>query len=573
MLCACKIHNIDGTSGMREVSSDFDERQVLQMQTIQAQVSKRLLTKASRLFTGALEGRIIEILQNSRRAGATQVSIINQDGLVTVHDNGSGIDDFSKLLSLGDSDWDDSLEKAEDPAGVGVFCLAPREVTIRSGSKKVCITEKAWTGQPVMVRQNDDSLKEGTVLMFQDEPWTFATVQKHAVFTGLTVTVDGAECAKEHFSSDKAVDYTALGCKIEVRPREALNEWHTRFRNGYYSRDILVNFHGQVVSFTDLPVSDRELAFLVDMTGNPTGIRLMLPARTRLVENEAFVELKAALEVEAYRFIQRRGSHKLPFKGYRRAKELGIQLAEAEPVFAVGLLSGDMPEPIEVSMPSDFPLERCYRFNENCHDSEAHEANAHLLAALGKFKEPLVPVTIASCYDGYRWANLPTIDKVEVAVGKELGSESICNETLIAVDSLHISVHTCDKKVFTSDVPMAVLEKPKKERTWRSMNIYVTLEARSQLSSTDIWYHLGGWNDEGDTWDTQLYDLEQQLEQFWATIIGPAEYLRSKIRSCLYGVVEDWKQIVFDDNEAITITYQDGTVKSYGSPSGNSAAT
>ncbi len=144
------------------------------------------LSKASRLFTGTLEGRIIEILQNSRRAGATHVNIINKDGFVTVCDNGSGIDDFSKLLSLGDSDWDDAMEKAEDPAGVGVFCLAPREVTICSGSRKVCITEKVWTGQPVPILENTDSTK-GTILVFKDEPWEFATVEKYAVYTGLRV--------------------------------------------------------------------------------------------------------------------------------------------------------------------------------------------------------------------------------------------------------------------------------------------------------------------------------------------------------------------------------------------------
>jgi hypothetical protein len=38
--------------------------------TIQATVNARLLSKATRLFTGSLEGRIIEILQNARRAGA-----------------------------------------------------------------------------------------------------------------------------------------------------------------------------------------------------------------------------------------------------------------------------------------------------------------------------------------------------------------------------------------------------------------------------------------------------------------------------------------------------------------------
>ena len=55
------------------------------MQTIQAKVSKRLLSKADRLFTGTLDGRVIEVLQNARRAGATEVSRLFQpltpDGL------------------------------------------------------------------------------------------------------------------------------------------------------------------------------------------------------------------------------------------------------------------------------------------------------------------------------------------------------------------------------------------------------------------------------------------------------------------------------------------------------------
>ena len=543
------------------------------MDTIQAKVSERLLSKACRLFTGTMQGRIIEILQNSRRAGATHVNIINKDGFVTVCDNGSGIDDFSKLLNLGDSDWDDAMERSEDPAGVGIFCLAPREVTICSGNKKVCITEKAWTGEPVEVVENGESIK-GTIFVFKDEPWEFNTVEKQAVFTSLVITVDGQQCAKEQFCSEDAADYPALGFKVEVRHKKTLNKWHTHFRHGYYSNDVLVNFHGQVISFTNSPVSDTELTFLVDMTGYPTGIRLMLPARIQLIENKAFEELKAAIEIETYRFIQKQGSHKLPFKEYKRAKELGIDLPEAEPVFDVGLLYDDVVEPIEVTKPEDLLLSRCYRMNNDCeNDCETDEANIHLLAATGKFKEPFVPVRIPPAYDGYSWANLPTVNKVEVAVGKELGQQGIWSETLVAADSLQIAVHTSDDKVFKSDVLVAVLEQTAKKLSWCCMNVYITLDARNQLSSTDIWFHLGGWNDDGDTYDTQLYYFEQEMEEFWATIIGPAEYLRSKLRECLYGVVNDWKQIIFDDNEAITITYKDGTVKSYESPYKNSAAT
>ncbi|MHC4070492.1 MAG: hypothetical protein ACYSWW_05890 [Planctomycetota bacterium] len=544
------------------------------MQTvIQAKVSRRLLSKADRLFTGTLDGRIIEILQNARRAGATEVTITNQDGLVTVWDNGKGIDDFSKLLDLGDSDWDDAMEKAEDPAGVGVFCLAPREVTISSGNKKVCITEKVWTGEPIPIMENGDCPR-GTALVFKDEPWDFAAVEKHAVFTGLRVTVDGKQCAREQFCSDKAINYLTLGYKVEVREKKTLNRWHEYFRQGYYSKDILVNFHGQVIAFKYSPVTEEYITFLVDLTGDATDIRLMLPARTMLVENEALEQLKSIIEIEAYLHIQRRGSHRLPFAEYKRAKELGVKLPEAEPVFDVGLLSGDTPEPIEVTMPKDFPLAKCYRFDGDYQGvCETDDSNAHLLAAICKFKEPFVPVSISRFYDGYSWADLPEIGKVEVTVGKEVASQGICNEILIAVDSLHLAVHTTDGKVFKSDVPMAVLEHPVKERTWSCMNVYVTLEARSQLSSSDIWYHCGGWNDEGDTWGTQLYDFEQDLERFWVAIIGPGEYLRSKIRECLFGLITDWQKITFESDEILTVLYRDGAEKVYKPAGSNSAAT
>ncbi|MBN2447699.1 MAG: hypothetical protein JXO22_13280 [Phycisphaerae bacterium] len=43
----------------------------------------------------------------------------------------------------------------------------------------------------------------------------------------------------------------------------------------------------------------------------------------------------------------------------------------------------DPPEPVEVVMPKDFPLAKCYRFDPNFPGgTESDEANVHLLAAL-----------------------------------------------------------------------------------------------------------------------------------------------------------------------------------------------
>ncbi|MHC4681299.1 MAG: hypothetical protein ACYTEK_21685, partial [Planctomycetota bacterium] len=189
-----------------------------------------------------------------------------------------GIDDFAKLLDLGDSDWDQATEQAEDPAGVGVFCLAPRKVSICSNGKKIVIGKDGWTGKPITLEGADGS-GNGTVLTFADEPWELSKVQKHAVFSGLKVVVDGKTCPQQPFTSSRASPHPELGCKIEVRDRDRLNEWHNQWRDRYYRDTVLVNFHGQIVNCAYRPVSEN-LVFLVDMTGEPTAIRMMLPART-----------------------------------------------------------------------------------------------------------------------------------------------------------------------------------------------------------------------------------------------------------------------------------------------------
>ena len=476
------------------------------MQTIQAMVNPRLLSKANRFFTGTPEGRIIEILQNARRAGATKVEITNQDGHVTVRDNGEGVDDFSRLLDLGGSGWEQALESSEDPAGVGLFCLAPRQVTIRSNGQIATISGDGWTGAPVEI-QKDPEPVQGTILRFQDEEWTSAAVDRNAVFCGMDVTVDGTPCPKVPFISDQARSHPELGCRIEVRESQDLNPWHTSCkRDRYHTDNVLVNFHGQVVAFDCHPVSEHHLHFLVDMTGEPTGIRMMLPARTRLVENEAFEHLKEALELEAYRYLQRRGHHRLPYKEYVRARELGVELPEAEPTFSVGLLGGgDPPDPVEVTMPEGFPLAECYRFNADFEDgAESDEANVHLLAALGTFDIPFVPVSIQGRYDGYSWAKLPRIGKVEVSVGKKLHSGGLWAGTLTCVDTITITAQASDGRVFSSKMCMAIAPAaPEKAPSWADDHMLVTPEAQERLCVSEIWHHFGGWHDEGDTYETR----------------------------------------------------------------------
>lgn len=539
------------------------------MTTIQACVNPRLLKKADRLFTGTLDGRIIEILQNARRAGATKVVISNESDLVTVRDNGRGIEDFAKLLDLGGSGWEDALEASEDPAGVGLFCLTPRQVTIRSNGQMVTIKSECWTGQPADVRDDPQS-RSGTILQFADDPWTKEAVERHAVFCGIQVVVDGQRCHNENFASDSAAHHPELGCRIEVRADKDLNEWHRRVRTDrYYGPNVLVNFHGQTVSFDYRPVSERDLCIQVDMSGEPTGIRLMLPARTCLVQNEAYKQLLEVIEREVYRFIQRRGNHTLLFKEYLRAKQLGINLPEAQPTFKVGLIWNDLsPEPIEVNMPTDFPLARCYRLNPELENSDdADVTNAHLLAALGKFVEPFVPVEIRRDYDGYSWTRLPTITKVELAVGKELHSDWVWSGKLTCVDQLTITSHTSDGKVYSSEACMARSPAPPTEGpTWAEDLVLVTPDAQQSLCASQVWYHLGGFSEDSDSYETQEYNFERELDRFWADLIGPDENLRCQLLRETDHIQPAWNTVTITSNGDVTIHFADGTTKTLQPP-------
>lgn len=537
--------------------------------TIKAQINQRLLKKADRLFTGTLQGRIIEILQNARRAHATRVEIINDGARFKVIDNGQGISDFSRLLDMGGSGWVEHIEESEDPAGVGLYCLAPRETIVRSNGKRATIGGAGWTGAPVIVEDDPEPVK-GTILHFWDEPWMPAVVNPLAVFSGMEVIVDGALCPKYDFVSQRASHHEELGCRIEVIPFSSLSTWHRDLRRGAYVHfNVLINFHGQVIGLCHHPIGQADLAYLVEMTGEPTAIRLMLPARTQLVQNPAAKQLMNALELEGFKYVQRQGRHSLKYDQYLRAKELGIQLSEATPTFKVGLIGGEQsPEPVEVTLPEGFPLSKCYRVSREFAESDDFaETNVHLLASLGTFETPFVPVTIDERYDGYTWSKLPTIESVEVMSDEELHADYLWSGRLICVKELTIIAKTSDGRKIASPVCMAIrTDLPADGPQWGAEEILVTPEARTKLLSSQIWYHLGGYADDGDTFETQEVQFEEQLDRFWADLVGPDEHLRRKILEDLGFVKGEWKTVTISSDGAVRIQFADNSIKSLTPP-------
>ncbi|HEY6770265.1 MAG TPA: ATP-binding protein [Candidatus Sulfotelmatobacter sp.] len=123
-------------------------------ETISGKVNAAMLEKADRLFRNDDDGVWIELLQNSRRAGASSVDVTIEEPqpnaascLITIQDDGTGVDNFQNLLTLGASDWSVETEVSEDPAGMGFFALCRSEVEVHSGTRVVKISPSVFLGK------------------------------------------------------------------------------------------------------------------------------------------------------------------------------------------------------------------------------------------------------------------------------------------------------------------------------------------------------------------------------------------------------------------------------------------
>ncbi len=248
-----------------------------------------------------------------------------------MRDDGRGIADPAKFLTLGDSGWDASIARSEDPAGMGVFSLAGRHVTVRSRPVdstegwQVTIPPEAWESSlpldvvPAEIVQGteiDIDLPDGWV------PHLDSAVKSAATYFPLPVVFDGVMQARSDFlqGAERVEDWG--GCRIGV------------FKNAIRGDRVRMNFHGLTVPCKLPYAHDAEGGdgwdVRVEIVDAPD-LQLVLPARKEMVEGAALDALRVACEAAIYRTIARKGHHRLPFKSWQRARDLGILLPEASP--------------------------------------------------------------------------------------------------------------------------------------------------------------------------------------------------------------------------------------------------
>jgi hypothetical protein len=317
-----------------------------------ASIDSRFLSKVDRVFDASPRTVFNELLQNSRRAGATEVTILLEATLddafkkyvhVTFSDNGRGVESPEPLLRLAGRGWDDATEDIEDPAGMGFFCL--------SNFDKVIVHSRDWTGEftPEVFRG------ERTMTTYPTAPTAGTVIRWRWYDSDLHAMSSAAEAAAEYCGG--SITSVAIrhdgGRERVITPKGFLDGCQLRRElpdlgiemaaypssNYLASPTVDLNFYGVRLPVTyagaagAAPLSQvllRDLSIRVNVL-KATALQLVLPARNALKHNAGRDALLYECERLAYEWVALKKDHTLPFSVYARARdEFGIDIGEAK---------------------------------------------------------------------------------------------------------------------------------------------------------------------------------------------------------------------------------------------------
>lgn len=527
---------------------------------LKATISERILTKANRLFSNTLEQVLAELLQNARRAGATLVTITTQSAiesfkpiidfappeagllLITVTDNGTGIEDFSKLLHLGDSNWNEDVEVREDPAGMGIFSLIHTGALITSRGKSVNLTQEVFLGK-VEVPIVDAEFQPGTTIQFvrsESLDRIKGALKEVATYGPIDVSFNGSLVEREDFLADAEFIKEFPGYRVGVQrgSRCLRNAW-----GGLFDRKSKANFHGLVIGEVNLGAEDLNFKTRVDVL-DASILHLELPARNAVVQDAAYTALQASVRRAVFEFLASLPEHFEPFKVWKESKELGIDLKESSPCLKSFVVYGptEGSEPISKTLDVEKAgyelgekLAKRFAVVELPPDTESILAVSFDLEWHERgLPGDLIAVEANSAYAGYQWYdNLPRITDVSLFIDGNKAPVK-AEKDISIVDDLRLSfaiqlIGRLEERVEWS-LQFAG------EQNYDDSEIYVNLFlARTSpwvvqetpyakdapINPGDFVQHVGFWySDDGDSWSTQQEEFTERVETALVKVLG-----------------------------------------------------
>ncbi len=480
---------------------------------IRSQVDPAAITKVTRLFNNTLGDILTELIQNSRRAGATTIDldVAEADGLswLVVADDGAGIADPAVILALGRSGWDDAVARREDPAGMGVFSLAGRHVGIRSCPSgpgegwAITISPDDWeSGAPIAVAPCDHPV--GTeIRLLLDDDWakTLETVATGAArYCPTPIRFKGKPLPRMDWLADAQAIVETDGVRIGLFNDTRSTRYQPR-----------INFHGLTVpcALPSIDEKDRNWWARVDIVDAPA-LQLVLPARKEMVENGALEALRDAVRKSIYLHIASLGNHRLPFEQWAEAGRLGIHLPEAAPLLrgwtpaTADLNSGrESPGIVRADnlvLVDDFgpPLEQCAAF---------------ALARDGRLEGRLADPDPAMA--GYGWYDaLPRIAALRFEIERD-GRAHVFDSTELPglesgpVERLDLVLELAGQQPETITVPAPVVIEYDDGSCWSFEEAHILLASRDAVSPDELVELLeascfcASDDRDADSWETQ----------------------------------------------------------------------
>lgn len=290
-----------------------------------------------------------ELIQNARRAGATEVWVELEkiEGIVhtTLYDNGRGVTSPRPLLRLAGSQWDDDTKRTEDPAGMGFFCLSAFEcVRVKSQAWKGVFTPAVFSGTAdLSVSKSRPHTKGMHIQWYWRKGVTLEDLQhklkRSAKYCGISAVhmhVKDEKADLDELITVKPEGYLDKATHVEDIPSLGISVGLTQAADSSSSIRVRINFNGveivESISRDDgygLNACHQDI--LVDVK-EVKGLQLVLPARNALKHTEAREKLFRICERKLFEWIaeNKYEEHQLSYKAYVKARdEHGVDIGEA----------------------------------------------------------------------------------------------------------------------------------------------------------------------------------------------------------------------------------------------------
>lgn len=239
-----------------------------------------------------------ELLQNARRAGATQVvfEFAPETKTLKVVDDGCGIESIETLLTVAESGWDADVVAQEHPFGLGFISalFACRHLTVVSKSGQISVdTEEVLSFEPVTVNPVSDW--DGLTVISMagvdiDAEKLAETLKKLAKGFPIPVSINGKALGRPH-ALDSGVDFT----KSEIGLIHLANRCDPKNP----AKDFEVYLQG-------LPIFRSSRFCFGDHVIHLDSSKFFarLPDRDKLVdESEVAIQIQEALKAEAEKWL------------------------------------------------------------------------------------------------------------------------------------------------------------------------------------------------------------------------------------------------------------------------------